>query len=314
MHRFCWILILNCIAIAIFRIEVVRGAATGPDADAEIAAIRAAASAYTAAVRSGNVDVMRRTWTPEGDYIDASGRRFKAHELIPQQAAASPSSSSPHPATAKAQASSSTLRLITPTVAIEDGAVDAGASDDGSALTGRFTAVWVKHDGRWLLDSLRESMAATTSFNERLRPLEWLLGEWVGTTGDSAILVSSRWSDDGEFIIREFLIRSEGRADISATQRIGWDATAGTIRCWTFDSLGGSAEGIWRRDGKRWLVNSSEVLADGRKSKTSAVYVLDDEGNFASEVSSKWGAVDGNEGGPSLPKLRFEFKRAVEDE
>jgi hypothetical protein len=249
-------------------------------------------------------------WTTNGDYVNAAGQAFNVRELLREQVG----NSSPDLDTTVTPAPESSLRFITPEVAIEDGATRIGTLPDGSALLGRFTAVWVKQDGRWLLDSLREATAATPGFNDQLRSLEWLLGEWAGATDDAAILLSSHWSDDGKYIIREFLIRSEGREDISATQRIGWDASSGKIRCWTFDSLGGSSEGVWRRDGERWLVDSAEVLADGKKSKTSAAYVPAADGHFALEVRTAWDSADKQEAGANPPTLRVEFKRAVEVE
>jgi hypothetical protein len=211
-------------------------------------------------------------------------------------------------------AQGSMLRFITPDVAIEDGTTDSGTSGDGSDVHGRFTAVWVKRDGRWLLDSLRETTSTSPRFNEKLKPLAWLLGEWVGTTDDAAILVSSHWSNDGNYIVREFLVRRDGREDISATQRIGWDSSTEKIRCWTFDSQGGTSEGTWKRDGARWLVDSTEVLADGKKSKSSVALVPGDDGKFVAEVKSDWDAHDGKAAGLKLATLRVEFTRAPEEQ
>jgi uncharacterized protein (TIGR02246 family) len=275
----------------------------------DVRAIRATSKEYIAAKKSGNLELLRKMWTSNGDYVTASGHAFNAQDLFREQV----NLPLPELELAVNAVPESSLRFITPEVAIEDGVTQVVTSPDGNTLIGRFTAIWVKHDGRWRLDGLRESVAATPLLNEHLRPLEWLLGEWVGTTDDAVILLSSHWSDDGRYIIREFLIRSKDREDITATQRIGWDASSGKIRCWTFDSLGGSGEGIWKRDGERWLVDSTEVLADGKKSKTSAVYASIADGQFVSEVKSAWDSVDKQEAGANPPTLRVEFKRAVED-
>jgi uncharacterized protein (TIGR02246 family) len=272
-------------------------------------AIRAASREYVEAKRRGDMEALRKMWTSNGDYVNASGQAFTAQEAFREQVGAASSNLEP----ADVPVPQSSLRFITPEVAIEDGASEHRTLLDGTTLTCRFTAIWVKRDGRWLLDSLRESVAETSPFNEQLRPLEWLLGEWVGATDDAAILVSSHWSDDGQYIIREFLIRGDGRDDISATQRIGWDSSAEKIKCWTFDSQGNSGEGTWRRDGERWLVDAVEVLADGKKSKSSSVYVPGVDGQFVSEVKSDWASTDVAADSPKLPALRVEFKRALND-
>jgi hypothetical protein len=181
-------------------------------------------------------------------------------------------------------------------------------ADDGGTLTGKFTAVWVKRDGRWLLDSLRESVSLLPQTNPRLQPLAWLLGEWAGNTEDSSILLSTHWSDGGKYLLRKFLVRSAGGETIVGTQRIGWDPIAGRIKSWTFDSQGGMGEGVWQPEGDRWIVNSTDVTADGKKSQTSAVYVPGADGRFVWEVKSA------NVAGENLPAGRIEFKRAVDDE
>jgi uncharacterized protein (TIGR02246 family) len=272
-------------------------------------AVRAAGREYVLAARRGDAEALKRLWTEDGDYVDATGKRFKARDLISRMAPAAHSDGD----AVELDLPPSSIRFITPEVAIEDGTMDLSSSNNAEKLSGRFTAVWVKRDGRWLLASLRDAVCSSPSTNERLGQLSWLLGEWIGRSNDFVILLSSDWSNDGKFIVREFLIRGNGVDDISATQRIGWDSSAGKIRCWTFDSQGGSGEGVWRRDGDRWVVESSEVLADGRRTKTSAVYTPGN-GRFTSEIRTARQAGDGAEIDAELPALRVEFQRAREEE
>jgi uncharacterized protein (TIGR02246 family) len=272
--------------------------------DPEERAIRDAAREYLAAKQRGDVATLSTLWTPDGDYIDASGQVFKARDLFRDEAAPSRPASQPRDISLP----ESTIRFVTPDVAIEDGTIDWRAAGDTDVLTARFTAIWVNRNGRWLLDSLREATMATPRVNEHLKPLAWMLGEWIGTTDDSVILVSSRWSDGGNYIVREFAVQGDGRPAIAGTQRIGWDPESDQIKSWTFDSHGSSGEGHWRRDGDRWVVESTEIMADGKKLTTAAVYTPGAEGQFVWEVTSAKLA-DAN-----LPPLRVEFKRAAEGE
>ena len=267
-------------------------------------AVRAAAREYVTAVQRGDADTLAKMWTSDGDYVDSSGQVFKAKGIIHRQPVA------PWQKTDSADLSlpKSSLRFITTDVAIEDGASQFGVYEDGRALLGRFTAVWVKRDGRWLLDSLRESVSSSPPPENHLQPLSWLLGEWAGAADDAVVLVSSHWSDGGKYIVREFLVRSDGREDISGSQRIGWDSATGKIRCWTFDSQGGSGTGFWRRDGDRWIVESKDVMGDGKKSTSSAVYVPAGDGSFT------WETTSGEVAGTKLPAVRVEFRRAAESE
>jgi hypothetical protein len=139
---------------------------------------------------------------------------------------------------------------------------------------------------------------------EPLQPLEWLLGEWTGMTDNAEVLVSAHWSDGGAYIEREFVVRPAGQAEVGGTQRIGWDPVKRRIKCWTFDSQGGSGEGHWRRDGKSWIVESDEVLADGQSSSTTSVLTPQGVGRFL------WKVERANVDGASLPKQQIEFVRA----
>ena len=293
-------LFLAAIAVAILASATVRA---GEDADSkgDVASVRAAGKEYVTCLRHGDVNALRKMWTRDGDYVDAAGHRFKASELFSGRTDAQSSS----PENANAPIQESTIRIVAPGVAIEDGTIESEVAADGSTLAGRFTAVWVKRDGCWRIDSLREVADAPVAASDRLQSLEWLLGEWAAKTDDSVILVSSRWSDDGHYIVREFAERGSDSA-VSATQRIGWDAASGTIKCWTFDSQGNSGMGTWRHDGARWIVEMTEALPDGGKVTTSTFYTPGDERHFV------WEAAGTKVSGCDVPRRRVEFKRAVE--
>jgi uncharacterized protein (TIGR02246 family) len=287
---------MACLAhVAISRADDASGA------DAEAAEVRAAARDYAAAVRRGDKDALLKSWTKSGDYVDAFGRSYQAHELI-RKMAATPGRETDAEKTALPESS---LRFITPKVAIEDGKYNCGVAKDGSEMTGHFTAVWVKRDGRWLLDSLRESTTTLPPLDEHLKPLEWLLGEWVGQADDSVLIVSARVSDGGNYIIRDFAVLGDG-GEATATERIAWDADSGGFKSWIFDSQDGRGEGRWNRDGERWLVETKETMADGKSASTSTVVTRQGKKQFLWEVKSS--KVDGQVVSPR----RVTFKRAPE--
>ena len=100
----------------------------------------------------------------------------------------------------------------------------------------------------------------------------------------------------------------DGGGTIRGTQRIGWDAINGRIKSWTFDSQGGAGEEQWRHDGKRWIVDTVDVTADGKKGKTSSVYIPGEGHHFVWEVAGA------DVAGVALKPMRVEFRRAAEDE
>ena len=113
--------------------------------------IREAAKAYVQALRRGDAKELAALWTTEGTYTDATGRSHNARELIEQHFGQPTAVETSSPVTVD---SSSSIRFITPDVAIEEGITQAP-----DAAQGRFTAIWLKTDGSWMLDSLSELRA-----------------------------------------------------------------------------------------------------------------------------------------------------------
>jgi uncharacterized protein (TIGR02246 family) len=273
------------------------------DQKKDTAGVRAAAREYLEALRRGDLKAAAEVWTADGEYTDAAGTSQKARKLLAEQTAAAGDEAV---AEAEVKLPDSTLRFVTPDVAVEDGKTKSELSEDGRLVAGKFTAVWVKRDGKWRLDSLRESAVVPPSASERLQPLEWLNGEWVGATDRGVILVSSRWCDAGHFILREFVERAADGGVTTGSQRIGWDPSIEKIKCWTFDSHGGSAEGIWRQEGDRWIVETTEVMPDGSKAAALSSYTPAGDGRFV------WEASRGKIGDKTVPTRSVEFKRAAE--
>ena len=80
-----------------------------------------------------------------------------------------------------------------------------------------------------------------------------MIGDWVDEGPDSEVRVNCRWSEDGNFLVRSFTVKQQGKPVMTVSQRIGWDPLARQIRSWEFDSEGGFGEGTWSRDGERWV-------------------------------------------------------------
>jgi uncharacterized protein (TIGR02246 family) len=303
MHMTRGITFWACVATMVFELGTAAGGEAPAGDEGEMAAVRAAGREYVAAALRNDTEALRRSWTEEGDYIDATGRKVKARELIGTKAPARSAARAPE----VVDAVQSEIRFITPKVAIEDGTYDCGTEDGGSEATGRFTAVWVKQGDRWLLDSLRESTTATPPRREELKPLEWLVGEWVGVADDSVILVSSRWSDSGNYIIRELAVIGDG-GEVTGTERIGWDPAANEFKSWTFDSQDGRGESRWKLDGDRWVIETTDVTADGKKATTSAIVTRAGDDQYVWEVKSS------KVGDQNVPQRRVQFTRAPEVE
>ena len=92
----------------------------------------------------------------------------------------------------------SKLRFLTNDVAIEDGESEVGRTDSPGAVRGRFSAIWVKRDGRWRLAKLREACGAA-SLPPQLADLDWLIGKWSAAAADARLTVNGRWNSTKTF-------------------------------------------------------------------------------------------------------------------
>ena len=99
--------------------------------------------------------------------------------------------------------------------------------------------------------------------HERLKDLDWMIGEWIDQGPDAHVRVSCRWSEDGNFLIRTFAVKVQGKPAMTVHQRIGWDPLGKQFHSWEFDSEGGYGEGRWSRDGNRWVIKHTGVRPEG---------------------------------------------------
>ena len=158
----------------------------------------------------------------------------------------------------------------------------------------RATVILVKQGDRWLIESARDTLVFTPSNYDHLKELEWLIGVWedAAEAGDDVSVRSTcDWTVNKNFIIRKFSAKVKDRLSVAGTQLIGWDPREDVIRSWAFDSTGGVAQGVWRRDGNRWIITAYDVLRDG--SEVSAVNIVtridDDTFTFQSRDRMKDG-------------------------
>ncbi|MBX9788402.1 MAG: SgcJ/EcaC family oxidoreductase [Pirellulales bacterium] len=270
-------------------------AAAAPES-ADEKAIRAAGAAYAAAMNEGNAQALAAAWTAEGDYVDSSGEHFKARDLISEDFGGLGKNEPRHHIEVK----QSRIRLITPDVAVEDGLTQTTAADTGGVALGRFTAIWVKQNDKWLLDCVRENGSVPLTDGQQLEPLAWMVGDWVGESGGLIYSLSVRWTDGNHFLVRHFAVREKDQALVDGTQYIGWDADRKAIRSWTFDSQGTRSEGDWEFVEGAWVVKNDSLLADGSSASMTSNY-KQEAGNMV------WTAPETKINGETVPARSVRF-------
>jgi ketosteroid isomerase-like protein len=248
---------------------------------AEETAIRQASAAYIEALKRGDTKAATAFWIADGVYVDATGRSVKAPDLIQQQLGRA---TVPVKAGQVQVQSESSIRFVTSDVAIEEGTVQSDSTPDLDSSLGRFTAIWVRNESGWQLDSVRESPLLVRARGNRLNALAWMIGDWVGQGDGLVVTCSADWSESRNFMVRRFTVKRDTGKVLTGTQRIGWDPSARTIRSWVFDSEGGIVEGRWRQEGDSWVVKTTGVLPDGTQS--SAVNFWVPEGDLRCVLKS----------------------------
>ncbi|MBX6315441.1 MAG: SgcJ/EcaC family oxidoreductase [Isosphaeraceae bacterium] len=189
------------------------------------------------------------------------------------------------------------IRLVGPDSAIEEGIARIIPHGGGAPELSPYTVVYARRNGRWLQVSVREHPPKAVSNYERLKELEWMVGDWVNESGAAVVESTCRWAENKNFLLREFTVKVRGRSALTGSQRIGWDPLTKQIRSWVFDSEGAYSEGLWSRDGNRWLVKATGVLRDGQTA--SATHVI----TFVNKDTSTWQSIDRTIGGAVLPGI-----------
>jgi uncharacterized protein (TIGR02246 family) len=254
----------------------------------EEAAITKTAEAFVEAFQKGDAKAVAAFWMPDGDYVDPTGRVLVGRPAIEKDFEKLFAENKG----LKLRIEVASLKFPTPDTAVEDGTTGVLASDGTIPSRARYTNVFTKKNGQWLLASVREAPYVPPSNYTNLRELEWVIGEWVDDNpGGELARVSFAWSPDQNFIVSTRTVETNDGTLDRGTQWIGWDPVNKQIRSWNFEADGGFGEGVWTKDGDNWIVKTSSVVADG--SKVTATNVVSPINVDTISVQSKDQTVDG---------------------
>lgn len=259
---------------------------------ADEAAIRSNIQEYLDAFEKEDAAVAAALWTENAEYLAANGELIKGRDNI-QQAFQQYFDDNEG---VKIEVEDLTIQIPSPSVAVEEG-VARIVRPSAEPETVHYTAVHVKTADGWKLDNLRESDPPPPSANERLQELSWLLGEWIDADGESAVETTCEFTKNGNFIRRSFRASLSGSVTLEGTQVIGWDADQQTFRSWVFDTSGGFGEGVWERNGDRWVVRSTQTLSDGTKAASINIMEPQEDGSIV------WQSTGRDVGGHPQPNL-----------
>ncbi len=231
-------------------------------------AIQKTIESYMEAFNKGDAKALAAHWAENGDYINAMGQQIKGREAIQKEYEAF---------FARAQQPSleitiNSIYFANDDLVIEDGIREVTTAPNRPATRIRYTLIHVKKDGKWLVQSVRDAVAFEPSNYEHLKGMEWTIGTWVDEDESGAVIQSScMWSENRNFIIRNFSTTLDGEVLISGTQWLGWDAVKKEIHSWLFDSKGSIGEGTWVQDGNKWIIQAETKLMSGKVVKETHI-------------------------------------------
>jgi uncharacterized protein (TIGR02246 family) len=257
-------------------------------------AIAALVASFTKAFNVGNAADAAATFAEDALVVDEEGARTEGRAAIRDQLA---SSFADDPGSTIAIEEDS-LRFLGPDTALEEGRTTITPAGAGEAPeTTRFTVIYVKRDGRWLQSAVRDEVSHDVTPHDRLKELEWMVGEWINESQDAVVHTTCKWADNGNFLIREFTLKTHGQPVLSGSQRIGWDPVRRQFKTWIFDTEGGFGEGYWTRNGDVWVIKAEGVRQDGRHASVTNIL------KRLGKDRASWQSVDRTLGGTALPGI-----------
>ena len=228
-------------------------------------------------------------WATDGQRLNADGEMIFGREKIRESMEAVFNQMDPE---ARLVVEVQRISFVTEDVAIEEGVADFAGERTS------YSVVHKKENDGWKIFSVRETLVPEPqSKYEDLKELEWMIGSWVDESAEAVAETKCVWSKNKNFITKMYRVSIPGMDTLEGTQVIGFDASLGKIRSWTFDSDGGFAEGFWTRDGNTWTVKTSQTLSNGQIGSSTNIY------QFVNNNEFKWKSIGRQIEGEYMPNV-----------
>jgi uncharacterized protein (TIGR02246 family) len=242
---------------------------------------------YVEAFNKHDAKALAALWTAKGIYVDhTTGERLEGRTALESDFAAT----FKEKASGRLSGNVQNVRFIRPDIASAEGeAVFTPKDNDDEPNKTSFTAILVKQDGRWLIDSIEESdVLAPPTASAALKDLEWMVGHWVDKSDQVRADTTCRWSHHRAFLIRSFTMQPEEDSGADqGTEVIGWDPRAKQIRSWLFLSDGSFGEATWTKVGNDWMRRGSQTLSDGRSASATQIISRVNDNTLTVQVIGK---------------------------
>jgi uncharacterized protein (TIGR02246 family) len=248
------------------------------------AAVRKAGNAYVETFNRRDAEGLAAFWSPDAVYINRiSGEQVVGRASIAEQFRSLFESA----AKLTLEVDVDSVEFVSPNVALEQGTARFISPESAPELV-TYSAVYVRHDEKWLLDRVTDKSSQTANTHyEQLKQLEWFIGSWVDQDESVSIVTECKWTENKKFITRSFTVSADDILQLSGIQVIGWDSGSKQVRSWTFDSAGGFSEGVWSKSKDRWYIHKKGTTGEG-ESTTAVNHVTPvDDNTFAFQSTQR---------------------------
>ncbi len=173
------------------------------------------------------------------------------------------------------------VRSIGDSLAVEEGVRQITAEEGAAEAQMRYVIVRDKVGDKWPIASYREfADDPAPTAQEMLEPLAFLVGDWVDESPEGHTAISYRWSEDGNYILGDYVLSVGGQPEAKSSQRIGWDPVEGVLRSWTFDSDGGFSHGEWTPIDNGWVAKTEATMPDASTASATVMFMVKDQDHF----------------------------------
>jgi uncharacterized protein (TIGR02246 family) len=256
--------------------SIVLQASSAAESSALDQEIQQSARTFVEAFDSGNAEAVAALWTDDGEYSVGHSivkGRLAIQRLYEEFFTAHPG--------ARMEVKIDSVRMLAPTVAIEQGTAYVSNSPNGMPSESTYTAVHIRQDNKWLMTSVHESETPLAHGGRGLQELDWLVGSWAAEGGATKVEMKFDWIANKNFLRCDTIVNTEDGPTFGGMQVIGRDPLTGRIVSWFFNADGGHGYGVWSREGSHWLIQTEGAAADGVPTSATNVLYHPDE-NVAS--------------------------------
>jgi len=234
--------------------------------------VRDTLAAYVVTYNQKDAAKLVEFFTPDGTLIDSDNVATRGREAIVQEF----SESFAEPSTYTLEGKVDRIRLITPDVAQAEG-VSRLVSPKEATIANHFVALLTRQGDAWKLVEVRDypAPAASVTPYERLKELEWMVGDWVDETDDAQVSSTVQWGQGKGYLVRNYSAQIKGGPATSGLMIIAWDPQSEQIKSWIFNADGSRGEGAWTRGAdNQWVVKAHGSTGDGQPNSATQIISL----------------------------------------